>query len=420
MLLLNVVLSLPSRVSLREILLEVISIWKTSFGVSPFTVAQQQHSMPMKSSHPPSSYVPPSATHERTSSRGKDMSWRKPVPQFIPSPPPSPPPSSPANRPLPLTGTSHEDIPPLPVDWREAIERALTKDRWHKSDPMVAYGGGWDASVGDVWTRPTSPTPDPRWEFDSTGFTSASASTLDFRRHLADRTNRRISIYQHEERSRDGLPPRPHTASTPQREPARGHKHLHRMYRPPTPPLPTHYRKRRLQDENDHVPVPLVEPYRTVYPDTPTAWGHRDTVVLRSFPPSTVNLSYATLPRTQSIAGWDVPVLPVVLPGPSPLKKSKSSLSLTKTVVRRDAVKSSAPWWSNLLCVPRKGSDRSKYNPPQAKQIDLPGLPPVNRKRLSKASTVTLIDNPHSTPLLAMLSLWNRFRRWGQTWMVKE
>ncbi|KZT20401.1 hypothetical protein NEOLEDRAFT_875399 [Neolentinus lepideus HHB14362 ss-1] len=359
---------------------------------------------------------PASATETNPTHHKKRMSWRKPVPKFLPSPPPSPPPSSPANRLLTfaVTATS-SDVPPLPVDWRETIERVLTKDRWQRSDPIVAYGGGMDASVGDVWTRPISPTPDARWEYDSTGFFSPSTSTLDFSRHLADISERHRNIYHHEDRSQDVLLYQPETP-----EPRRSPKHLHRTYRPPTPPLPTHYKKRRLPDDDAALPMPLIEPYRRVYPDTPTIFGHRDTVLLHSLPPSTLNLSCATFPRTHSFAGWDVPVPPVVLPGPSPLKKPKSSLSLTKTVVRDSAMQPSRLSWFDLLCVRRKGTDRTKTHAQETKRIDLPGLPPVSRrKRLSMASTVELIERRHSTPFQAVSFLWDRIRCWSGNYIVK-
>ncbi|KAH7914186.1 hypothetical protein BJ138DRAFT_1110766 [Hygrophoropsis aurantiaca] len=60
------------------------------------------------------------------------MSRRKPVPKFIPSPPPSPPssPSSPFRRlSLSLGSAVEKDMPPLPLDWRDVIDRAVGSDR---------------------------------------------------------------------------------------------------------------------------------------------------------------------------------------------------------------------------------------------------------------------------------------------------
>ncbi|TFK55972.1 hypothetical protein OE88DRAFT_1804757 [Heliocybe sulcata] len=344
------------------------------------------------------------ASHNR-----KSMSWRKPVPKFLPSPPPSPPPPSPAHRfgALAAASASDSDVPPLPADWREAIERALTRDQWQRGGPMVAYGGGMNASVGDVWTRPRSPTPDPRWEPDFTGLSAPSASTLDFRRHLAERDR---NIYYHEDRSHKALPRRPETP-----QPSCSHKHLHRTYRPPTPPLPTHYKKRRLPDDDAVVPVPLMEPYRRVYPETPTLFGHCDTVMLDSLPPSTLDLSCAALPRAHSIAGWDVPVLPIVLSGPPIMKKTKSGRSLTKTVVRGRTMQPSRPSWVDSLCVRRKGANRSQANAQKAKRVELPGLPPVSQhKRLSMASTVVLLERERSPPLQVVLFIWDQVRCWSK------
>ncbi|KAF8351394.1 hypothetical protein F5887DRAFT_937266 [Amanita rubescens] len=53
----------------------------------------------------------------------RDMSYRKPVPKYIPSPPPSP---TKAQEESNFEQCSGEEIPPLPTEWREAIERAVT------------------------------------------------------------------------------------------------------------------------------------------------------------------------------------------------------------------------------------------------------------------------------------------------------
>lgn len=60
------------------------------------------------------------------------MSRRKPVPKFIPSPPPSPP-SSPG---APFRQIS-TDMPPLPEDWRDVIDRMVSRDR-HLTLPNAA------------------------------------------------------------------------------------------------------------------------------------------------------------------------------------------------------------------------------------------------------------------------------------------
>ncbi|KAG1752720.1 uncharacterized protein EDB91DRAFT_1243486 [Suillus paluster] len=58
-------------------------------------------------------------------------SYRKPVPKFIPSPPASPrgSPTSSANRLSFSHASANSDAPPLPPDWRDVIDRAVSRDR---------------------------------------------------------------------------------------------------------------------------------------------------------------------------------------------------------------------------------------------------------------------------------------------------
>jgi hypothetical protein len=88
----------------------------------------------------------------------RDMSYRKPVPKYVPSPPPAPSilPSTPFQR-LSLYSESakHNDLPPvcsqfcftlyilsnpsakLPAGWRDAIDRAVTNDRSPFENPFT-------------------------------------------------------------------------------------------------------------------------------------------------------------------------------------------------------------------------------------------------------------------------------------------
>ncbi|KAI0045311.1 hypothetical protein FA95DRAFT_1521598 [Auriscalpium vulgare] len=81
-------------------------------------------------------------TTPTTPSTSKGPGWRKPVPQFIPSPPVSAgvldPPSEAGGR-MSLSGSTQDDMPPLPQDWRQALDRAF---RSTDSESVVQTGAG--------------------------------------------------------------------------------------------------------------------------------------------------------------------------------------------------------------------------------------------------------------------------------------
>ncbi|KAI6035175.1 hypothetical protein F5J12DRAFT_13861 [Pisolithus orientalis] len=87
------------------------------------------------------------------SDRGRhSMSRRKPVPKFIPSPPPSPPssPGAPFGQISFASGSlAQTDMPPLPEDWRDVIDRMVSKER-HSTLPTNNTIVDGDVLVSDT------------------------------------------------------------------------------------------------------------------------------------------------------------------------------------------------------------------------------------------------------------------------------
>jgi len=133
----------------------------------------------------------------------RDMSYRKPVPKYIPSPPPSPPPSSPR-----LTAL-YEQMPPLPSDWPQVLERVLAANA--KKLPVLQDN------------QATSPRPLSPHETDDEFGSFRTAAVAGIQEHLTGSTSS--------------------SPKTPGRHRKIG-QHLN--YRPPTPPLRSPNKKPRL------------------------------------------------------------------------------------------------------------------------------------------------------------------------------
>ncbi|KII95123.1 hypothetical protein PLICRDRAFT_169809 [Plicaturopsis crispa FD-325 SS-3] len=135
----------------------------------------------------------------------KSMSYRKPVPKYIPSPPPSPP-SSPS---FDVKMPSSLDYM-LPSEWRDILERALSRDSWTRRSITVDDG---------IAARPIS---------------YACGST-----------------YQ---------PTAPSVVTQPNRK-----RTLSQVTRSPSPPMPVHYKRRRPDDVR--LSLPFFIPGYIIYPD---------------------------------------------------------------------------------------------------------------------------------------------------------
>ncbi|KAH7887681.1 hypothetical protein F5I97DRAFT_866760 [Phlebopus sp. FC_14] len=151
------------------------------------------------------------------------MSHRKPVPKFIPSPPPSPP-SSPGAPFLQISLSSSSpvqmDRPPLPEDWRDVIDRVVSRER-RSTLPTIntvvdLSTNDCPSSEGDHEREPLRQSP-ASTEFETTrSFALAPPSPSE---------------------SDDGEPVSRPDSPTPWTRPG-GKRRGQTEYRPPTPPLP--------------------------------------------------------------------------------------------------------------------------------------------------------------------------------------
>lgn len=150
----------------------------------------------------------------------RSMSRRKPVPKFIPSPPPSPPssPGAPFGQISLASGSlTQMDMPPLPEDWRDVIDRVVSKER-HSTLPTINT-----VVDGDVLASDT--------DGEIEGERQSQAST-EFG------TTRSFTFAPPSpcETCYGEAVPRP-DSPTPWSRPA-GKRRTQAEYRPPTPPLP--------------------------------------------------------------------------------------------------------------------------------------------------------------------------------------
>ncbi|KAL0576914.1 hypothetical protein V5O48_005060 [Marasmius crinis-equi] len=133
----------------------------------------------------------------------RDKSYRKPAPLYTPSPPPSP--AAPSMSALPWSSVlihspGRESVPPLPSDWKEILQRAADEDL-------------------------TS---------------TVESGVLDER---AKDTREDVYVERNDTQTSTEVERVP---QSPPRSPRRG---LPQTFRPPTPPLPAHNRKRKSRDE---------------------------------------------------------------------------------------------------------------------------------------------------------------------------
>jgi len=132
----------------------------------------------------------------------RNMSYRKPVPRYIPSPPPSPTTAQASSN---FEECSGEEIPPLPTEWREAIERALT--------------------LGNSVASFPNPSPSSSSEESDDRHHSICTSNIAKRPTFIRRESDSSVAYLSQEEKRQ--------------------RQLHHTFRPPTPPLRTDRPKQR-------------------------------------------------------------------------------------------------------------------------------------------------------------------------------
>ncbi|KAH7920165.1 hypothetical protein BV22DRAFT_1133286 [Leucogyrophana mollusca] len=176
------------------------------------------------------------------------MSYRKPVPKFIPSPPPSPA-SSPSSTfrqlSLSLESAVDKDVPPLPADWRDAIDRAVSGERKTSSplpsiNTVVNYPGE-DALENDIILDRGGSSPTATELETSEGVACAPPSPSE------------TCCDSDGPVSRPGSP-MPWTHSRR----ATGKRRTQAEYRPPTPPLPGPRNRSRSPESGSTSPVPTI------------------------------------------------------------------------------------------------------------------------------------------------------------------
>ncbi|OJA18972.1 hypothetical protein AZE42_00333 [Rhizopogon vesiculosus] len=169
---------------------------------------------------------------------GRASSYRKPVPKFIPSPPASPhgSPTSSARR----LSFSHPplglDAPPLPSDWRDVIERAVSRER-RTTSTLPAIDTIVDTSCPDAHGDYTELSPE-KLTPSNTDFGTSGAMTFTPPTPTG-------SFRDEEPISRPSSPtPWAHSLRYTVKQPS-----YHEEYRPPTPPL-SNQRKRSKSSES--------------------------------------------------------------------------------------------------------------------------------------------------------------------------
>ncbi|KAF9009004.1 hypothetical protein BDQ17DRAFT_1349350 [Cyathus striatus] len=145
----------------------------------------------------------------------RNMSYRKPVPEYIPSPPPSPPRPSPLRLSLALPSPD-QDTPPLPSDWRETITKVATSSR--PDAALLVPGNDLHPSISLEYAHYAS--------FLTPSAVDTAAFVYDYDNSWRSSPSGRLSV----------------SLASPNR---RRKRRLYQHYRPPTPPLPTRHNKRR-------------------------------------------------------------------------------------------------------------------------------------------------------------------------------
>ncbi|TCD68191.1 hypothetical protein EIP91_011363 [Steccherinum ochraceum] len=181
-----------------------------------------------------------------------NMSWRKPVPQFVPSRPSSFISLSSGFTPFATVGTRSKPHPPLPKDWRSAIEKALAVDPHDVNANDVECDIMSDDSHETAVEEVTQVLSDVKKESDDEKEVRTKVvMEVPEPPHLRIIPHGGTSIFSHDSASTA------HSQFT---------KRSHQQYSPPTPPAASHTRLPRIDifNEHDHISFSNV-----VYPDLP-------------------------------------------------------------------------------------------------------------------------------------------------------
>ncbi|KAG0709707.1 hypothetical protein DFH29DRAFT_993100 [Suillus ampliporus] len=177
----------------------------------------------------------------------RTSSYRKPVPKFIPSPPASPhgSPTSSTRRFSFSHGSINEDAPPLPPDWRDVIDRAVSRDRRTTSTlpaiDTVVDPSSHDAHGADI-------------EFSAERL-SPSTTDLGTSGTMTFTPPTPTESYHDDELvSRPSSPtPWEHLTRSTVKQPS-----YQEEYRPPTPPLPNQRKRSRSAESGCDSPTPTI------------------------------------------------------------------------------------------------------------------------------------------------------------------
>ncbi|KAF8076457.1 hypothetical protein FPV67DRAFT_418281 [Lyophyllum atratum] len=146
----------------------------------------------------------------------RSTSYRKPVPVYVPSPPPSPAMSAPMQ--LAFTLENSEPMPHSSPDWRTVLEQASKKRRVTGDSTSIS-----DRSLEKLGQDPIPERKVPSLLVESPDGQKIPIEESNYTPLYAPST----------------LPPSPERHAK---------RKLHQYYRPPTPPLAAHTRKRRTVD----------------------------------------------------------------------------------------------------------------------------------------------------------------------------
>ncbi|KAI0940014.1 hypothetical protein AcV5_001235 [Taiwanofungus camphoratus] len=169
----------------------------------------------------------------------RKMGWRKPVPKFIPELPSSSTVLNTSSFKRLSFASTNKDVPPLPVDWRETIERALNSDKRSAFYLPVDTEPHWMDEAQDHNITPIK--------------SNAAAG-----QRQSDEMHQQASIVTNVELHQNQEPSMPRALK---RE-----RSLPQIYRPPTPPLPGQREKRDLDADVRSLP-PSRYQQNVVYPD---------------------------------------------------------------------------------------------------------------------------------------------------------
>lgn len=217
----------------------------------------------------------------RSRSSSRDMGWRKPVPKFIPSPPISPNQSQSLQYTGSPTSTTFEyalgrtnpfsmsmaslkgDLPPLPTDWKENIDRVIRNEsstnlRSLKTPPISPVATSPTHGFARGCHQNSAVTQIPEMDRDRYAFQEVDLGERKSRshRHCADKENIPPPVANYGLRRMAMSPGANESTASLSRTP--------KTYRPPTPPIPS---RKRSSAPPTPVTATMNKPMHMIYPD---------------------------------------------------------------------------------------------------------------------------------------------------------